>query len=147
MGRCLIHWATGPLGKGRLHSSYPQSCKGCSGDWAQDLSQGRATRPSSQLMWRPRHPLMSPLALGQRSVVLEKPDLALGKSDAPFQAKFCPVTARKSPLQGALQKCFHRAKTCFERAHLTFTVPSRAYSRLDTSLIDRRSSSRGQWRH
>ena len=42
---------------------------------------------------------------------------------------------------------FTPGQTWFERAHLTFTVLSRAYSRLHTSLIRDRSSSRGQWRH
>ena len=87
VGRCRIHWATGPLSKGCLHPSYPQSCKGCS----------RTSRPNSKSTWRPRHPLMSPLAHGgkicdvcEKCGRANKPDLALWKSDAPSQTNFLP---------------------------------------------------------
>ena len=63
VGRCLIHWATGPLGKDFLHSCQPSLTKkavlGIEPRTSCSLNKNHATRPSSQLMWGSRRPLVS----------------------------------------------------------------------------------------
>ena len=55
MVRCLIHWATGPLG-------YKKAVLGVELRTSDSLGKNRTTRPNSQLMWGSRRPLVSPRA-------------------------------------------------------------------------------------